>query len=136
MCDASTTIMGTHKEFLVTKVTHCLDLVQRHCPERVIDVAISVGRAARIPVSPKIRYVDRELLGESRRHFVPGHAALGISVKQEDRWSVAFVENRDGRSTSANLSLYKAGKKLCRDIRQRLRWQFGQRCGFHVFKVG
>jgi hypothetical protein len=46
MGDASTPIVGTHKELLVPKMTHRLDLVQRHCAERVIDVAISVGRAA------------------------------------------------------------------------------------------
>src|ERR1700692_2599894 len=69
MGDASTPIVSTHKELLVPKMTHCLDLVQRHFPERVIDVAISVGRAARIPVSPEIRYVHRELLAESRRYF-------------------------------------------------------------------
>ena len=116
---------------LVPKMTHRLDLVQRHCAERVIEVAISVGRAARIPVSSQIRHVDREPLGESRRHFVPGSVALGKSMQKKHRWSVAFVKNRDGRAAGANLSLHKAGKKLRRDILRRLRWQFGQRFAFH-----
>src|SRR5258708_3966058 len=51
MGDASTPIMGTHKELLVPKMTHRLDLVQRHCAERVIDVATSFGRAARTSLS-------------------------------------------------------------------------------------
>jgi hypothetical protein len=131
MGDASTPIVGTHKELLVSKMAHRLDLVQRHCTERVIDVAISVARAARIPVSSQIRYVDREPLGESRRHFVPCNVALGISMQKEHRWSVAFVKNRDGRSAGANLRLHKAGKKLRRDFLRRLRWQFGQGYGFH-----
>ena len=54
MGDASTPIVGAHKELLVPKMTHRLDLVQRHCAERIIDVAISVGWAARIPVSSQI----------------------------------------------------------------------------------
>lgn len=57
--DASTSIMCTHKELPAPKMTHGLDLVQRHCAERVIEAAISVGRTARIPVSSQIRYVDR-----------------------------------------------------------------------------
>ena len=130
MGDASTPIVGAHKELLVPKMTHRLDLVQRHCAERVIDVAISVGRAARIPVSSQIGYVDREPLGESRRYFVPGNVGLGISMQKEHRWSVAFVKNRDARSAGANLSLHKAGKKLRRDILRRLWRQFGQRYGF------
>src|SRR6267378_5908077 len=52
---AGTPVVGTHKELLVPKMAHRLDLVQRHCAERVIDVAIAVGRAARIPVSSQIR---------------------------------------------------------------------------------
>src|SRR5712664_3315951 len=131
MGDASTPIVGTHKELLVPKMMHRLNLVQRHCAERVIDVAIPVGRAARIPVSSQIRHVDRELLGESRRNFVPGNVALGISMQKENRWSVAFVKNRDGRFTGANLSLHKGGKELRRDILRRFRWQFGQGYGFH-----
>src|SRR5882757_1971820 len=130
MGDASTPIVGAHKELLMPKMTHRLDLVQRHCAERVIDVAISVGRAARIPVSSQIGYVDREPLGESRRYFVPGNVGLGISMQKEHRWSVAFVKNRDARSAGANLSLHKAGKKLRRDILRRLWRQFGQRYGF------
>src|ERR1700722_8204567 len=114
MGDASTPIVGTDKELLVPKMTHRLDLIQRHCAEGVVDMAISVGRAARIPVSSQIRYVDREPLGESRRHFVPGDVALGISMQKEHRWSVAFVKNRDRGSAGANLSLHKAGKKLRR----------------------
>jgi hypothetical protein len=112
MGDASTPIVGTHKELLVPKVTHRLDLVQRHCAERVVEVAISVGRATRIPVSSQIRYADRELLGESRRHFVPSNVALGISMQKEHWWSVAFVKNRDGRSAGANLSLRKSREKV------------------------
>src|ERR1700730_7098393 len=104
MGDASPPIVGTHKELLMPKMTHCLDLVQRHCAEGVIDVPISVGRAARIPVSSQIRYVDRKPLGESRRHFVPGNVGLRISMQKEHRWSVAFVKNRDDRSTGAHLS--------------------------------
>src|SRR5260370_1189617 len=46
MGGASTPIVGTHNKLLVPKMAHCLDLIQRHCPERVIDVAISVARAA------------------------------------------------------------------------------------------
>src|SRR5882762_8269382 len=87
--------------------------------------------ATRIPVSSQIRHVDRELLGESRRNFVPGNVALGISMQKENRWSVAFVKNRDGRFTGANLSLHKAGKELRRNILRRFRWQFGQGYGFH-----
>src|ERR1700719_2095325 len=112
MGDASTPIVGAHKELLVPKMTHRLDLVQRHCAERVIDMAISVGWAARIPVSSQIGYVDREPLGESRRYFVPGHVGLGISMQKEHRRSVAFVKNRDDRSAGANLGLHKPGKKL------------------------
>src|SRR5207302_5373138 len=103
MCDTSAPIVGTHKELLVSELTHRLDLVQRHCAERVIDVAISVGRAARIPVSSQIRYVDREPLGESWRYFMPGNVGLGISMQKEHRWSFAFMKNRDHRSTGANL---------------------------------
>src|SRR6267142_1848267 len=130
MGDASTPIVRGHKELLVPKMTHRLDLVQRHCPERVIDVAIPVGWAARIPVSSQIRYVDREPLSECRRYFVPGNVGLGISVQKEHRWSVAFVKNRDARSAGANLSLQKAGKKLRRDILRRLWRQFRQSYGF------
>jgi hypothetical protein len=79
-------------------------------------VAISVGRAARIPLPSKIRYVGREPLGESRRYLVPSNMALGKSIQKEHRWSVALVNNRDGRSAGANLSLHKAGKKPRRDI--------------------
>src|SRR5271165_5641133 len=68
---------------------------------------------------------------KSRRHFVPGDVGLGISVQKEHRWSVAFVKNRNRRSARANLGLHKAGKKLRRDICRRLRWQLGQRYGFH-----
>ncbi len=116
MGDASTPIVGTHKELLVPKMTHRLHLVQGHCAERVIDVAISVDRAARIPVSSQVRNVDREPLGESRRHFMPSNVALGISMQKEHRRSIALVKNRDGRSTGAKLSLHKAGKKLRGDI--------------------
>src|SRR6478609_54095 len=130
MGDASTTIVGAHKELLVPKMTHRLDLVQRHCAERVIDVAISVGRATRIPVSSQIGYVDGEPLSEFRRYFVPGNVGLRISMQKEHRWSVAFVKNRDARSAGANLSLHKAGKKLPRDILRRLWRQFRQRYGF------
>jgi hypothetical protein len=130
MGDTGTPIVGTHKELLVPKMTHRLDLVQRHCAERVIDVAISVARAARIPVSSQIRYVDRKPLGESWRDFMPGNMGLGISMQKEHRWSVAFMKNRDDRSTGANLSLHKAGKKLRRDILRRLWRQFRQRYGF------
>src|SRR5258708_40344786 len=80
--DASTPIVGAHKELLVPKMTHRLDLIQRHCAERVIDVAISVGWAARIPVSSQIGYVDREPLGGSRPSFVPGNVGPGKSMKQ------------------------------------------------------
>jgi hypothetical protein len=80
MSDASTPIVGTYKEPLVPKMTHRLDLVQRHCAERVIDVAISVGRAARISVSSQIRYVDRKPFGKSRRHFVPPASRLPTDV--------------------------------------------------------
>jgi hypothetical protein len=83
MGDASTPVVGTHKELIVAKMTHRLDLVQRHRAERVTDMANSVGRAARISVSSEIRYVDREPLGESRRHFVPGDTALWISMQKE-----------------------------------------------------
>jgi hypothetical protein len=83
MGDASTPVVGTHKELIVAKMTHRLDLVQRHRAERVTDMANSVGRAARISVSSEIRYVDREPLGESRRHFVPGDMALWISMQKE-----------------------------------------------------
>src|SRR4029077_20909617 len=130
MGDASTPIVGAHKELLVPKMTHRLDLVQRHCAERVIDVAISIDWASRIPVSSQIGYVDREPLSESRRYFVPGNVGLGKSMQKEHRWSVAFVKNRDARSAGANLSLHKAGKKLRRDILRRLRRQFRQRYGF------
>jgi len=83
MGDTSTAIVGTHEELLVPKMTHRVDLVQCHCAERVVEVAISVGRrAARITVSSQIRYVDREALGESRRHFVPGNVSLGVSVQK------------------------------------------------------
>jgi hypothetical protein len=56
MGDASAPIVGSHKELLVPKMTHRLDLVQGHraervIAERVIEVAISVGRTARITVS-------------------------------------------------------------------------------------
>src|SRR5260370_30174386 len=51
MCDASTAIVGTHKELLVPKMTHHLDLLHRHSAKRVIEVAISVGPAARVPAS-------------------------------------------------------------------------------------
>src|SRR5579864_6756772 len=131
MGDPSAPIMGTHKKLIVPKMTHRLYLVQRRCAERIIDVAISVSRAARIPVSSQIRYVDRVPLGESRRHFVPGDVSLGISMQKEHWWSAAFMQNRDGRSAGANLSLLKARKKLRRDILRRLRRQFGQRYGFH-----
>jgi len=127
MGDTSTPIVGTHKELLVPKMTHRLDLVQRHCAERVIEVAISIARAARIAASSQVRYVDREALRESRRYFVPANVSLGISMQKEHRWPIAFVTNRDGRAASANLGLHKAGKKLRNDIRRRLRWQFGQR---------
>src|SRR4029077_11841434 len=129
MGDASTPIVGTHKELLVAKMMHRLDLVQRHCAERIIDVAISIGWATRIPVSSQIRYVDRKPLGESWRDFMPGNMGLGISMQKEHRWSVAFVKNRDDRCTGANLSLHKAGKKLRRDILRRLWRQFRQRYG-------
>ena len=121
MGDASTAIVGTHKELLMPKMTHRLDLVQRHCPERVIEVAISVGRATRITVPSQIGHVDRETLSESWRHFVPGNVSLGISMQKEQRRSVAFVKNRDGRSAGANLSVHKAGQKLRRDILRRFR---------------
>jgi hypothetical protein len=131
MGDASAPIMGTHKKLLVPKMTHRFDLVQRHGAERVIDVPLSVTRAARIPLPSQVRYVDREPLGESRRHFVPGNVSLGISMQKENRLSIAFVKNRDGRSAGANLSLHKTGKKPCRDIFRRFRWQFGQRRCLH-----
>src|SRR5438309_4490598 len=93
MGNASTPIVGTHKELLVPKMTHRLDLVQRHCAERIIDVAISIGWAAGIPVSSQIRYVDRKPLGESWRDFMPGNAGSGISMQKEHRWSVTFVKS-------------------------------------------
>jgi hypothetical protein len=55
MGDSGTAIVGTHKEPLVPKMTHRLDLVQRHRAEPVMDVGVSVARAARIPVSSQIR---------------------------------------------------------------------------------
>ena len=116
MGDPSTPIVGTHKEPLVPKMTHRLDLVQRHRAERVIDVAVSVDRAARIPVSSQIRHVDREPRGELRRHFVPGNVGLGISMQKEYRWSVTSVKDRDGRSAGTNLRLFESWKKFCRDI--------------------
>jgi hypothetical protein len=48
MGDASTAIVGTHKELLVPKMTHRLDLVQCHRSERVIEVAISAGRKSEV----------------------------------------------------------------------------------------
>jgi hypothetical protein len=55
MGDSGTAIAGTHKEPLVPKMTHRLDPVQRHRAEPVMDVGVSVARAARIPVSSQIR---------------------------------------------------------------------------------
>src|SRR6267378_1700196 len=131
MRDASTAIVRAHKKLLVSKMTHRLHLVQSHCTERVIDVAISVVRPARISVPTQVRYVYRKSLGESGRHFVPRSVGLGISVQKKHGWPVAFVNNRDGSSAGPNFRLHKAGKKLCRDILRRLRRQFGQRYGSH-----
>ena len=60
MRDPSAPIVGTHEELLAPTMMHRLDLVQCHCAERVVEVAIYVGRAARIPVSSQIRYVTEK----------------------------------------------------------------------------
>src|SRR5579864_1231936 len=108
MGDPSAPIMGTHKKLIVPKMTHRLYLVQRRCAERIIDVAISVSRAARIPVSSQIRYVDRVPLGESRRHFVPGDVSLGdihaegaLVVRRlyaKQGWSLRWCEPQPAQS--------------------------------------
>ena len=81
------------------KMTHDLDLVERHCTERVIDVAVSVRRVAQIPIASQIGDVDRILLGQNGCYLVPGNVAFGKSMQKVHRRSIAFVNNRDGRST-------------------------------------
>ena len=41
-------------------------------------------------------------------------------MQKEHWWSVAFVENRDGRSAGANFSLHEARKERSREILRRL----------------
>jgi len=81
--DTRAAIMSRDQEALVAVVTHHINLVLRHGAKRIVLVPFSVLRFTGIAVTAEIGHVDREVLRQLRRYFVPCDMRFRVTVQQQ-----------------------------------------------------
>ena len=111
LADAPAAVVADNGEARVAVVLHHLDHVERHRALRVVRVIFRVLGLAAVAVAAQVRHDDRVVFREVGRDLVPGHVRLRRAVDQEQRRTVAALDDVDGGARGLDLLVLEAGRK-------------------------
>jgi len=112
MPHASAAVVADHGKARVAEVLHHLDLVEGHCPLRVVGMALAVGRLAAGAVAAQVGHVDGVGLRQVGRHQPPRDVRLRCAVQQQHRRSRAAAHDVDLGTRRLHPRGGEAGKEL------------------------
>ena len=87
MQDTRAAVVACGIKLVEAERRHHLDLILRHCAERVAGMILAAGRLFGIAVTAQVGAHDGEIARQRRRNFVPGQMIEGIAVHQQQRRS-------------------------------------------------
>ena len=91
MRGAAAAVVAGDEKAAVAEGLHHLDLVVCHGAERVVDAAGFLGRGGAVAIAAEVGSNDMEVLGQARRHRVPGDVSERVAVQQKQRRTVAAM---------------------------------------------
>ena len=103
--DTGAAIVADNGEAVKAQGRHQLDLILRHRPLAVVDVALAARRLVQVAIAAQVGRDHRKAPGQGRRHLVPGSVRLRMAVQQEKRRAAAADGTADAHGGGRDVML-------------------------------